>query len=150
MKVNKKCNEDVYCFYKPYQWFFNAFANKWDLCVEFNFRCQDGYDSDSDSDYDETNYPAKFVSQPTSAPLPAPMDIIESEDSSVAPTHSPDLLTVAKHLQQGIGFCTLLLLTCTPWQLTVNQHYVPKTLGLSITTLQQLILRWQCWLVSWS
>ena len=37
-------------------------------------------------------------------------------------------MTVAEHLlQQGIGFRTLLPLTCTPQQLTVNQPYVPKT-----------------------
>ena len=86
MKVNKKHNEDVYCFYKSYQQVFNAFANEWDLCVEFNFGRQDADDSDSDSDYDKPNYPATFVSQPTSAPLPAPMDIVESEDSSAVPT----------------------------------------------------------------
>ena len=35
VKVNKKHNEDVYSFYKPYQWLYNAFANEWNLCEEF-------------------------------------------------------------------------------------------------------------------
>ena len=43
-------------------------------------------------------------------------------------TKALTILTVAEHLlQQGIGFHTLLPLTCTSWQLTVNQPYVPKT-----------------------
>ena len=43
-------------------------------------------------------------------------------------TEALTILTVAEHLlQQGIGFRTLLPLTCTPRQLTVNQPYVPKT-----------------------
>ena len=37
VKVNKKQNEDVYDFYKPYQQLFNAFVNEWDLCEEFTF-----------------------------------------------------------------------------------------------------------------
>jgi hypothetical protein len=123
VKVNKKRNENVYCFYKPYQRLFNAFSNEWDLCHEFNIGNK-GYESDSDSDYDDPNYPVKFVSQPKSTPLlapladpmapsadpmapsadlmalsadpmapsPAPMDIVEQEDGSAAPTDSRDPL----------------------------------------------------------
>jgi hypothetical protein len=70
VRVNKKRNEDVYCFYKPYQRLFNAFANEWDLCDEFNFGSKEGYqsDTDSDSEYDFRSYPKNSVSQPTSAP----------------------------------------------------------------------------------
>jgi hypothetical protein len=91
VKVNKKRNEDVYCFYKPCQRLYNAFANEWDLCEEFSFGNTDGYDSDSDDNYDDQYYPEKFVSQPTSSPsLAAPMDDVEHEDSSAALTHSRD------------------------------------------------------------
>ena len=93
MKVNKQRNEDVYCFYKSYQRLFNAFANEWDLCREFNFGNKDGNDSDSDSDDrdDDPNYPTRFVSQPTSVPpLATSMDVVEHEDSSAAPTYSRD------------------------------------------------------------
>ena len=89
VKVNKKCNEDVYNFYKPYQRLYNAFSNEWDLCVEFSIGKKDGYDSDSDSDYDDKNYPEKFVSHPTSLPgLAAPMDVVEHEDGSADSMHS--------------------------------------------------------------
>ena len=91
VKVNQKRNEDVFCFYKPYQRLFNAFANEWDLCDEFVDGDKDGYDSESDFDYDDQHYPEVFVSQPTSAPpLTAPMDLREHENSSQAPTHSRD------------------------------------------------------------
>ena len=93
VKVNKKCNEDVYYFYKRYQRLYNAFSNEWDLCVEFSIGKKDGYDSNSDSDYDDKNYPEKFVSHPTSHPtslpgLAAPMDVIEHEDGSADSMHS--------------------------------------------------------------
>lgn len=89
VKVNKKCNEDVYCFYKPYQRLFNAFTNKWDLCDEFNIRNKDHSDSDSDSDYNNQHYPENFVSQLTSTfPLTVSMNVVAHEDSSQAPSHS--------------------------------------------------------------
>jgi hypothetical protein len=89
IKVNKKHNEDVYCFYKPYQQLFNAFTNEWDLCDEFNFGNKDGQDSNSDDDYDNQDYLQNFVSKPTSfPPLAAPIDVVEPEDSSAAPTYS--------------------------------------------------------------
>ena len=36
VKINKKANEDVWSFYKPYQHLFNAFSNEWNLCQDFN------------------------------------------------------------------------------------------------------------------
>ena len=88
VKVNKRRNEDVYCYYKPYQRLFNAFSNEWDLCEEFDFGRKDGHESDSDDDFDDGHYPDKFVSQPTTA---APMDTVEPEDTLAAPTSSQDL-----------------------------------------------------------
>jgi hypothetical protein len=91
VKVNKKANEDVLYFYKPYQRLYNAFANEWDLCKEFNFGNKDGDDSDSDSGYDDPNYPHNFDSQPTPlSPPHAPMDVVDPEDSSAAPICSRD------------------------------------------------------------
>ena len=83
VKVNKKRNEDVYNIYKPYHRLYNAFSNEWDLCEEFSIGKKDSDDSDSDSDYDDRNYPANFVSHPTSLPglAAAPMDVIEHEDN---------------------------------------------------------------------
>ena len=53
VRVNKKCNEEVYLDYRPSQRRYNAFSNEWDFCHEFNFGSDRGYDSDSDSeDYD--------------------------------------------------------------------------------------------------
>ena len=96
VKVNKKRNEDVYDFYKPYQRLFNAFANEWGLCEEFTFgNKQDGHDSDDDFDDDSDHYyPKNFVSQLTSVPqlATAPMDIVEHEDNSTAPMLSRDPL----------------------------------------------------------
>ena len=92
VRVNKKSNEDVYSSYKPYQRLFNAFANEWDLCDEFNFRNEDGYKSDaSDSEYDYQSYPKNSVSQPTSAPPLATSMDVDDVDSSAAPTHSRDV-----------------------------------------------------------
>ena len=70
VKVNKKRNEDVYCFYKAHQRLYNAFANEWDVYEDFCFgnKDSDGHDSDSDSEYDHQNYPKDFVSQPVSLP----------------------------------------------------------------------------------
>ena len=93
VKINKKRNEDVYCFYKPHQRLFNAFSNEWDLCEEFSIGKKDGYESDSDSEYDDATYPEKFVSLPTSQPgLATPMDTDEHEDGSAGTTvtHSRD------------------------------------------------------------
>jgi hypothetical protein len=100
VRVNKKRNEDVYCFYKPYQRLFNAFANEWDVCDEFNFGNEDAYQSDSDigSEYDDPNYPTKSVSQPTSA-LPLAMDVVDHEDISAGPTHSRDPLKLLSLVQ---------------------------------------------------
>jgi hypothetical protein len=95
IKVNKKRNEDVYCFYEPHQRLFNAFANEWDLCHDFSIGNKDGQDSDSDDDYDDQHYPEKFVSQPTSfPPSTAPMvqDVVEPDVSSAAPTLARDPL----------------------------------------------------------
>jgi hypothetical protein len=88
VKVNKKRNEDVYCFYKPYQRLYNAFANEWDLFEDFCFGKKDGDDSDSDldEDDDEQSYPKNSVSRPTPLPsLPAPMNVVEHEDSPADP-----------------------------------------------------------------
>ena len=91
VKVNKKRNEDVYCFYKPYQRLFNAFANEWDLGEELNFGNKDGHDSDFEADDDDPYYPKNFHSQPMSVPT-APMHVVEHEDISTAPMHSRDPL----------------------------------------------------------
>ena len=90
IKVNKKSNKDTYYFYKPHQRVYNAFANEWDLCEDFNFGNKDGHNSNSDSDYDNVNYPTSFVSQPKSLAALALMDVVEREDSSAAPTCSRD------------------------------------------------------------
>ena len=93
VKVNKKAKKNVWSFYKPHQCLFNAFSNKWDLCQDFNFENKDGYDSDSDNDYNDQNYLEKFVSQSQStffAPSAAPMD--KEEDTSPAPMYSQDVV----------------------------------------------------------
>ena len=80
VKVNKKRNEDVYSFYKPYQRLYNAFANEWDLCEEFTIGKKDDEDSDSDSEYDAQNYyPDYSTSQPMSSlpGLALPTDVTE-------------------------------------------------------------------------
>ena len=56
VKVNKKHNEDIYTFYKPYQWLYNAFVNEWDLCEEFTIGKKDDSDLDLDLEYDAQNY----------------------------------------------------------------------------------------------
>jgi hypothetical protein len=90
--VNKDRNDDVYRFYHPSERLFNAFANEWDLCHEFDNGNKDGYDSDSD-DYDDHDYPENFVSKPTSAPpLADRMEVVEHEDDFAAPTYSRDPL----------------------------------------------------------
>jgi len=95
VQVNKKRNEDMYSFYKPYQRLYNAFANEWDLCEYFSFGNMDGYDSNSDDGYDDQGYLENFVSQltfsPPSPPSAAPMDVAAQEDWFVAPMHSQDL-----------------------------------------------------------
>ena len=98
VRVNKKRNEDVYDFYKTHERLFNAFANEWDLCHEFNFGNKDdhrsGFDSDSDSEYDFRSYPKNSVSKPASTPsLAAPMDVVEPDDSSAALDDSSAALT---------------------------------------------------------
>ena len=50
VRVNKKCNEDVYSEYRPSQRCYNAFSNEWDFCHDFQFGSDDGHDSDSDRD----------------------------------------------------------------------------------------------------
>ena len=108
VKVNKKRNEDVYSFYKPYQRLYNAFANEWDLCEEFTIGKEDDQDLDSDSDYDTQNYyPDYSTSQPISSlpgmALPtavvelgsdAPMDAAEPEDGLADQDDSQDLIEV--------------------------------------------------------
>ena len=94
--VTKKRNEDVYSSYKSYQRLYNAFANEWDLCVEFNFGKKDGCESDSDTDYDDSDYPVNSVCQSTSSTLPAEVDVVDHEDNSLAPsrTHSRDPIQI--------------------------------------------------------
>lgn len=77
VKVNKKANEHVYHNYRPHQRLFNAFANEWDLCEDFEFGDVDNSNSDDGYDsYDDEDYPNDFFSQPTNAPpSTAPMDI---------------------------------------------------------------------------
>ena len=90
VKVNEKCNEDVYSYYKPHQQLFNAFSNEWDLCEEFCIgeKDKDGYNSDFGSDYDDATY-LEFVSHPTSLPgLATSVDTNEHEDGSAATTYS--------------------------------------------------------------
>ena len=113
VKVNKKCNEDVYSFYKPYQRLYNAFVNEWDLCEEFTIGKKDDEDSDSDSEYDAQNhYPDYSTSQPMSSlpglALPAditepgldtPMDAAEPEDGHADQEEdSQDLIEVLSHV----------------------------------------------------
>jgi hypothetical protein len=92
VKVNKKENDDIYDQFKHYQRVYNAFANEWDFCKDFRFGVDDDHAvSDySDDDYDDPEYPADFVSQPThSVPLAAPMNV-ETDQDLVLPNYSRD------------------------------------------------------------
>ena len=97
VKVNKKRNEDVFSTYESYERLFNAFANEWDLCHEFNIgnKKKDASDSDSDSDFDDQHYPDNFSSQPISVPpLAAAVNIVDNEDKYEAPMYSRDPLEI--------------------------------------------------------
>ena len=111
VKVNKKHNEDIYSFYKPYQWLYNAFANEWDLCEEFTIGKKD--DLDLDSEYDAQNYYPDYSTSQQMSSLPglalptdvtepgldAPMDAAEPRDGHAdQEDDSQDPIEVLSHV----------------------------------------------------
>jgi hypothetical protein len=53
VRVNKRCNQDVYSEYRPSQRCYNSFSDEWDFCHEFHFGSDDGCESDGDDDSDD-------------------------------------------------------------------------------------------------
>jgi hypothetical protein len=87
VRVKKKCNEDVYSEYRSSQRCYNAFSNEWDMCHEFHFGSDDGYESDSDGDdYYGDNDDGHALTHP-SLPEGGPMNLNMDDTPSTALTH---------------------------------------------------------------
>lgn len=104
VRVPKKSNEEVYSGYRPSQRCFNAFSNEWDLCHEFQFGTDKGYDSDSDIDEPlnhledvsriEVEHNDGFLQQTIPTCLSSPQDYTTDES---APSFTPrEILNTAK------------------------------------------------------